>query len=499
MCVCVVLVVGGEGRRIRLVFFPTLFPLTTPPPPSTGLDPPTDVANIVLYLCAGGDDWDADLVAAAAAPTEGAEATAAATPPPASTSSSLAARGLAIFDSLKPRFPLPSKDGEMAHTAAARIAARARDPAAALAAARAAVAAGLPPRLRCFAPALMAHCATGDAAAAYAVDAEVSGHGLDWGESDLGRLLAVAARAPPGAVPWPAIASVLTRLTRDHCRLAPATLDAARALFASPVAAASLPPGHAWRVTTATVHAATGDVTPAASTTPVGRLTGIDLTDGEWESFSKGVADLARARERRPSDFDAFAAWLAANGPFDAIIDGANVALFGQNWERGGFDFGQVESVLGALASARPGCRPLVILHRSRTGAPPAREPPGKALLARLRADNALYAAPHGSNDDWYWLHAAVTARASGLLVSNDEMRDHAFALLAPRFVARWKGRHQCRYEFDCRGAVLTLPRAFTVCAQWVGVESPLGAWVLPPAGGGAWDGWLCAQAVRED
>ena len=486
---------GRRGCAANLRFLTVFPPLATSPSPP-GLDPPTDVANIVLYLCAGGDDWDADLVAAAAAPAEGGVAAA---PPPASTPT-LAARGLAIFDSLKPRFPLPSKDGEMAHTAVARIAARARDPAAALAAARAAVAAGLPPRLRCFAPALMAHCAAGNAASALAVDAEVSGHGLDWGESDLARLLAVAARAPPGAAPWPAIASVLTRLTRDHGRLAPATLDAARALFASPVAAAALPAGHAWRVTTATVHAATGDVKPAASTTPLGRLSGIDLTDSEWESFAQGVADLARARERRPSDFDAFASWLTANGPFDAIIDGANVALFGQNWERGGFDFGQVESVLDALASARPGCRPLVILHRSRTGAPPAKEPVGRALLARLRADNALYAAPHGSNDDWYWLHAAVTAGATGLLVSNDEMRDHAFALLAPTFVARWKDRHQCRYEFDCQGAVLTLPRAFTVCAQWVGEdkESPLGAWVLPPAGEGAWDGWLCAQVVRE-
>lgn len=166
---------------------------------------------------------------------------------------------------------------------------------------------------------------------------------------------------------------------------------------------------------------------------------------------------------------------------------------------------------------APPRARSSCCTGRARGGAA-AREPAGRALLARLRGEGRLYAAPHGSNDDWYWLHAAVAARGGGLLVSNDEMRDHAFALLAPRFVGRWKERHQCRYDVGAGAAAARLdpPRPFSVCAQWVvadgaaapaaaaagdGVGADLGAggaWVLPPAGERAWGGWVVAQVVDE-
>lgn len=42
-----------------------------------------------------------------------------------------------------------------------------------------------------------------------------------------------------------------------------------------------------------------------------------------------------------------------------------------------------------------------------------------------------------------YWMYAAVKAGPKGLLISNDQMRDHLFQLLAPRFFQKWKQRHQ--------------------------------------------------------
>lgn len=47
---------------------------------------------------------------------------------------------------------------------------------------------------------------------------------------------------------------------------------------------------------------------------------------------------------QRSQPFDAaqFKAWLARHGPFGAVVDGANVALYGQNFEKGGFNFGQI-------------------------------------------------------------------------------------------------------------------------------------------------------------
>ena len=36
-------------------------------------------------------------------------------------------------------------------------------------------------------------------------------------------------------------------------------------------------------------------------------------------------------------------------------------------------------------------------------------------------------------------MYAAVKAGREGLLISNDEMRDHIFQLLAPKFFYKWK------------------------------------------------------------
>lgn len=56
-----------------------------------------------------------------------------------------------------------------------------------------------------------------------------------------------------------------------------------------------------------------------------------------------------------------------------------------------------------------------------------ARAPAAQQLLRELTEAGSFYATPAGSNDDWYWIYASVTAGERGLLVSNDEMRDHIF------------------------------------------------------------------------
>jgi hypothetical protein len=40
-----------------------------------------------------------------------------------------------------------------------------------------------------------------------------------------------------------------------------------------------------------------------------------------------------------------------------------------------------------------------------------------KAWLDRLHSRQGFYVSPSGSNDDWYWMYAAVQARDKGLLV----------------------------------------------------------------------------------
>uniref|UniRef100_A0A2P2K2Q8 PRORP domain-containing protein n=1 Tax=Rhizophora mucronata TaxID=61149 RepID=A0A2P2K2Q8_RHIMU len=83
---------------------------------------------------------------------------------------------------------------------------------------------------------------------------------------------------------------------------------------------------------------------------------------------------------------------------------------------------------------------PLVILHNKRVRAL-LENPSNRELIEEWIEKDVLYATPHGSNDDWYWLYAAVKLRC--LLVTNDEMRDHIFELLARSFFLKWKERHQ--------------------------------------------------------
>jgi len=64
-----------------------------------------------------------------------------------------------------------------------------------------------------------------------------------------------------------------------------------------------------------------------------------------------------------------------------------------------------------APSQARQPC-PAQVLHESRTRAPWAKQPAAAAALRRLADAHSLYVAPHGSNDDWYWMYAAVRAGA---------------------------------------------------------------------------------------
>lgn len=64
------------------------------------------------------------------------------------------------------------------------------------------------------------------------------------------------------------------------------------------------------------------------------------------------------------------------------------------------------------------------------------------------RDSGVLYSTPPGMNDDWFWMHAALYSGPGTLVLTNDEMRDHHFQMLAPRSFLRWKDRHQVHFSF---------------------------------------------------
>jgi hypothetical protein len=130
-----------------------------------------------------------------------------------------------------------------------------------------------------------------------------------------------------------------------------------------------------------------------------------------------------------------------------------------------------------------------------------------------------------------YWLYATVIARQSGLLISNDELRDHIFSLLRPKHFLKWKARHIARYSFGPSppsserdaaasshtgatraagsGGKAVEPKRAAVAAGWKGVELPFqlayppkftscvqrldnGCWMFPSAKDPGL--WLCVQ-----
>ncbi|KAE8717896.1 Proteinaceous RNase P 1 [Hibiscus syriacus] len=186
------------------------------------------------------------------------------------------------------------------------------------------------------------------------------------------------------------------------------------------------------------------------------------LGSGRW----KVVRTTMTENEVR-ADFIRFQEWLQQYGPFDAVVDGANVALI--NSEK--FNLNQLKKVVNQLQQMSPSKRyPLVILHQSRV----ARDPNNRKWLEQWKKAGILYATPYGSNDDWYWLYAAVSCKC--LVVTNDEMRDHLFQLLGNSFFPRWKEKHQVRLSMTRTGLVLNMPPPYSIVIQ----ESESGSWHVP-------------------
>ena len=173
--------------------------------------------------------------------------------------------------------------------------------------------------------------------------------------------------------------------------------------------------------------------------------------------------------------------WCQENGPFDTVVDGANVGMYKQSFEDGQFDFQQVERLMSHLREVRgPEAGPvLLVLHQRRVRLGPAKTATASHIIRQWEMSGALprvqvplslwhshlifriaeelYTTPDGSNDDWYWLYAAVNAGPGCILVTNDELRDHVFQMLpSPQKFYKWKERHQARAipgsPLECRG-----------------------------------------------
>ncbi|CAA2994736.1 proteinaceous RNase P 1, chloroplastic/mitochondrial-like isoform X1 [Olea europaea var. sylvestris] len=221
------------------------------------------------------------------------------------------------------------------------------------------------------------------------------------------------------------------------------------------------------------------------------KLVCIDIDPMETQNFANSLAKLASEREAK-AGFWQFQEWIRHHGPFDAVVDGANVGLINQH----NFSFSQLKHVMYHLRKLSPsGKLPLVILHKGRVTGGPAQHPNNKKLLESWKKAGALYVTPPGSNDDWYWLYAAVSSKC--LLVTNDEMRDHLFQLLGNSFFPRWKEKHQVRLTPSSDGLQFRMPPPYSIVIQ----ESEQGSWHIPTVTGDDLETprqWICATRIKD-
>ncbi|KAL6221170.1 hypothetical protein ACLB2K_008922 [Fragaria x ananassa] len=364
---------------------------------------------------------------------------------------------------------------------------------------------GINPRLRSYGPALSAFCSSGDIDKAFAVEKHMLEHGVYPEEPELEALLRVSVGARKGDKVY----YMLHKLRASVRRVSPSTADLIVKWFESKEASRVGKTkwderlirqgienggggwhGQGWlgKGKWSVLHTTIGS--DGLCKCCGGKLATIDLDPVETENFAESVASIAIKREKN-SSFQKFQKWLDYYGPFEAVVDGANVGLLSQKI----FIPSKVNAVVNGIRQKLPSKRwPLIVLHNRRITGGQMDERVNKALIEKWQNADALYATPTGSNDDWYWLYAAIKFKC--LLVTNDEMRDHTFQLLGNDFFPRWKERHQVHFNFSEGGPVFHMPPPCSVVIQ----ESVEGHWHIPIVSEHGYEAermWLCIMRAK--
>ncbi|GMY32254.1 proteinaceous RNase P 1, chloroplastic/mitochondrial-like isoform X1 [Fagus crenata] len=435
-------------------------------------------------------------------------------------------RGFEIFQSMVMDKVVPN---EATFTSAARIAAAKEDPDMAFDLIKQMKGFGILPKLRSYGPALFGFVEKGMAERAYEVDSDMVANGVVAEEAELSAILKVSVSAKHAHKVY----ETMHRLRAVVRQVSETTAGIIEGWFQCEMAAKVgeencdvrkvkegvvkggggwhgqgwLGSGE-WRVVR--THMDGAGICQSCGE----KLVSIDIDPKETENFAASLTNLACQKEVK-ADFVRFQlldymhicecsymnCWKIVFPSFgvapevwsvDAVVDGANVGLVSMHT----FSFYQLNSVVKQLRQMSPSKRlPLIILHKNRVTGGPAQHPNNKKLLDHWKNSGALYATPPGSNDDWYWLYAAVSCMC--LLMTNDEMRDHLFQLLGTTFFPRWKEKHQIRLSVSQRGPTLHMPPPYSIVIQ----ESEKGSWHVPTITGDDLETprqWLCATRPKD-
>lgn len=278
----------------------------------------------------------------------------------------------------------------------------------------------------------------------------------------------------------------------------------------------------------------------------------ISLRDTEREKLKETILSLAVAGQLKFQEtFDIpmkdrndpakglieFDRWLdeRKGEPFTAIVDGANIGYYLQNFEQGRFSFHQIQFVVDTLENL--GEKVLVILPTKYTrkyfyvtigaggSAGPRRQDVTKEeakIRDRLLQSGKAFVVQPGLLDDYYWILASASKQtesrngrsihvpagneegrwpgARPLIISNDQMRDHKLEMLETKLFRRWHSNFMVNYNFtgfvngECPDAEIGFNSADFFSREIQGNKGKCGGmvWHLPIAD--TEDEWLCLR-----
>jgi proteinaceous RNase P len=111
-----------------------------------------------------------------------------------------------------------------------------------------------------------------------------------------------------------------------------------------------------WKCTRSFVKRATGQCSVTGRS-----LRSIDLSSEELHQLASKCESLACSNEGARQQFEDFKRLLSTRGPFDVIIDGANVGFYGQNHYDGGLCYSHIDAVVRHFE--QQGLRVLVVMN----------------------------------------------------------------------------------------------------------------------------------------
>jgi len=221
-----------------------------------------------------------------------------------------------------------------------------------------------------------------------------------------------------------------------------------------------------------------------------GKKRGRDNTGNHGKNQGQRNDNNSNKSHWRINAWKKFETFIEEHPPYNIVIDGANVGYYEQNFANHPkhVDYNQIDWLLRQLLEKpSPSNEHIILFLHERHFASKLAPFWANRIFQAWDGDEApynrltVYRTPAGMNDDWYWMHAALInggkeTSPSVLAITNDEMRDHHFQMLAAGSFLRWKERHQVHFDFGPynknlrrREALLQYPNSYSRRIQRVG------------------------------